>query len=130
MHHQPIINNIVGLLILLLGIVVYPIGIQAGSNEQVKQMILNDLKNRTGVVDKRAEQKAIELLQKGVCPLDGSSLVVVDLPASGTYTDLWKRAYYCSDKDTYWIEKGNGAFIGTISLWYGSFQVQKSKESL
>jgi len=47
MHHQPIKNNMVGLLILLLGIV-YPIGIQAGSNEQVKQMILDDSKKKNG----------------------------------------------------------------------------------
>lgn len=128
MHQEQIKINIVKIMMLLLGLVVFPRGIQAEGNEHVKQIILNDMKNRPEIYDKRAEQKAVELLRKGICPLEGSSLVILDLPASGTYTDLWKRAYYCSDKGTYWIEKENGALIGTVSLWYGPFPMQKSKE--
>lgn len=55
------------------------------------------------------------------CPLDGTQLVAATLPASGQYTDLANKAYFCPVDSKYWVLHTQGAFVGTVSMWWGPF---------
>lgn len=57
-----------------------------------------------------------------MCPIDGlDALVHAELPAEGTYTDLSSDEYYCPTHGRYWILHSQGAFVGTVSYWWGPY---------
>ncbi len=57
-----------------------------------------------------------------LCPIDGAdALVSTELPATGTYTDLASTEYYCPAHGQYWIRHTQGAFVGTVSYWWGPY---------
>ncbi len=74
---------------------------------------------------REASHERVKSLSNGLCP-DGSAVFTLELPATGGYTDLWNTAYYCRAGNAYWVDHGNGALVGTISLWYGPFPLDGS----
>lgn len=92
-------------------------------NDVPVELIRKDFAMRKEQGDWRREapQEHVRSLSRGVCPADGSAVVTFELPATGGYTDLWNKAYYCKGEHAYWVDHGNGALVGTVSLWYGPF---------
>ncbi|MBI2931992.1 MAG: protease complex subunit PrcB family protein [Planctomycetes bacterium] len=60
-------------------------------------------------------------LNADTCPLDGTTLVTATLPASGSYVDVANEGHYCPTDGKYWVLHTQGAFVGTISYWWGPF---------
>jgi hypothetical protein len=78
------------------------------------------LRKEQGNWRREATYEHVKSLTTGLCP-DGSAVFTLKLPATGGYTDLWNIAYYCRGRNAYWVDHGNGALVGTVSLWYGPF---------
>lgn len=66
-----------------------------------------------------APSSHLSKLQAGKCPFDATTLKVATLPASGAYTDISNTAYFCPNHGRYWIKHVQGAFVGTITIWWG-----------
>jgi hypothetical protein len=92
------------------------------------EKIIDDMKKRPEFYKQKASDSEVQILRKGICPLDGTAVEIFELPASHQYDDLWNKGYFCKDKEIYWIQHGNGAFIGTVTLWFGPFSIQKDEK--
>ena len=68
------------------------------------------------------EQDQKILLDK-ICPFHKIELMKVDLPASMKYGDTGNMGYFCSTGNEYWVRHTQGAFIGSISEWWGPFKI-------
>lgn len=101
-----------------------PVGNEPGVTESVTDLIRSDFaqRSRTGNLPiTPLSKEQIERLEARVCPIDGTELVVVELPASRTYTDISNDAYYCPVHRVYWVKHTQGAFMGNVSVWRGPF---------
>lgn len=71
-----------------------------------------------------SEDKIDSLKNAHKCPHDGSSLVILKLPAARSYSDISKSAYYCEKETIYWVAQTHGTFKGTRSGWNGPFKLE------
>ncbi|MBI2930489.1 MAG: protease complex subunit PrcB family protein [Planctomycetes bacterium] len=64
----------------------------------------------------------VPALESGVCPLHGDALVSAALNVNLSGQDVSNTAYYCAQSGRYWVRHVQGAFVGTITAWYGPFE--------
>jgi hypothetical protein len=63
------------------------------------------------------------VLEKGQCPSELTEIIVIELPASGGYTDIANTGYYCPSTNVYWVWHVQGAFIGSGGDWLGPYDL-------
>lgn len=97
-------------------------GVALPEDAPAAELIRKDFAKRKeeGAWRKEAPYEHVKSLTNGLCS-DGSAVFTLELPATGGYADLWNNAYYCRSKNAYWVDHGNGALVGTVSLWHGPF---------
>jgi hypothetical protein len=107
------------------------------TDEYIAGLIRDDFESRRACylhqgkcrLPKERSEESLKDLSKGICPRGGDAPLTLTLPATRGYSDTGNVAHYCPERSTYWVLHTQGAFIGSVSYWFGPFPIGELSSS-